>query len=325
MSTPTGKYAAKDWDKVRMEFHTSIMVDTSLNSLAQNLDGASWPLTGDDETPGKYIDLNFDELRCYPGLSNHPERIDQLVDILADTLAFDNPFGEMVAQSAAAEAAENPLLKNLVRLGIPANYPIDASLLSADGKAFCRLEKIATLADFAEFAQNMPPQVVVGGDFRTLLNALAHVNESSLATLLPFRPGSKGLHLPEALGQVIDALPPRERLAVLRRYGVRLTDSEVSQADGVSRERLAQVEQDVAQRVQLLFDFFKAEISALPATVKESGSLARYLVVLGNPGKEMFVAKLLEPMAKAPEPAATPAGPQRKKGLWATLFGWLGR
>jgi len=63
MSTPTEDRTAKDWDKVRMEFHTSIMVDTSLNSLAQNLDGPDWPIQGKEETPAKYIDLSFDELR----------------------------------------------------------------------------------------------------------------------------------------------------------------------------------------------------------------------------------------------------------------------
>ena len=46
MSTPTGHHTAKNWDKVRTEFHTSIMVDTSLNSLAQNLDGGGLAAPG---------------------------------------------------------------------------------------------------------------------------------------------------------------------------------------------------------------------------------------------------------------------------------------
>ena len=324
MSTPTEDHTAKDWDKVRMEFHTSIMVDTSLNSLAQNLDGADWPIQGKDETPAKYIDLDFDELRVLPGLNDHPERIDQLIGILAETLAFDNPFGEMVAQSAAAEAEENPLLKNLARLGIPADFPIEGSLLSADVKSFCELEKITTLSDFANFAQSMPPQVVVGGDFRTLLNALAHVNEDSLATLLPFRVGSKGLHLPEALGQLVDLLPEADRLALLKSYGAKLTDAEENLADGVSRERLGQTEDAVQLRVRRLLDFFSVEVRELPAMVKEHGSLARYLVVLGNPQKEVLVAKLLESVLMPRQTAGEPAGP-RKRGWWGTLIGWFGK
>jgi hypothetical protein len=123
MSQPTGERTAGDWDKVRMDFHTSIMVDTSLNSLAQNVDAADWTLSGKDETPAKYIDLSFEELQLVPGLMGHPARIDQLIGILEDTIAFDNPFGEMVEQSAVAAAEENPLLKNLSRLEIPPDYP----------------------------------------------------------------------------------------------------------------------------------------------------------------------------------------------------------
>ena len=39
--------------------------------------------------------------------------------------------------------------------------------------------------------------VIVGGDFRKLLNALSHVDEGALAEVLPFRRGQKGLHLVE--------------------------------------------------------------------------------------------------------------------------------
>jgi len=37
-------FTAKDWDEVRSAFASSIMVDTALSSLAQNLDGPDWPV-----------------------------------------------------------------------------------------------------------------------------------------------------------------------------------------------------------------------------------------------------------------------------------------
>jgi hypothetical protein len=322
MSTSTGHRTANDWDKVRMDFHTSIMVDTALSSLAQNLDGADWPLAGGDETPAKYIDFTFEELNVCPGLNGYPQRVDQLIDILEETLAFDNPFGEMVAQSAVAAAEENPLLKTLTRLEIPTDFPIEASLLSTDVKAFCQLEKIKTLAEFANFAQNMPPQVVVGGDFRTLLNALAHVNEKALAALLPFRVGSKGLHLPEAVGQLIDALASAERLALLKHYGSRLNEAEGIEAAGVDRQRLIQVEQSLRQRVAQVKELFGPEVRGLPAIIKEHGSFERYLVVLGNPQKEALVARLLEPMLAKNETAAAPVR-AANGGWWAALTRWF--
>jgi hypothetical protein len=47
----------------------------------------------------------------------------------------------------------------------------------------------------------MSQNVIIGGDFRKLLNALSNVDEVTLGEILPFRKGSKGLHLVEALGQ----------------------------------------------------------------------------------------------------------------------------
>src|SRR6185503_7450835 len=97
------KSTAKDWDEIRTAFATSLMVDTSLNSLAQNLDGPEWPIKGKDETPAKYIDLSFNEVVEMLQLKGQkPERIDQLISLLKETLAFDSPFGEMVEQTQAA-------------------------------------------------------------------------------------------------------------------------------------------------------------------------------------------------------------------------------
>src|SRR3954470_13347375 len=110
------KSTAKDWDEVRSAFATSIMVDTSLNSLAQNLDGPDWPIKGKDETPAKYIDLSFEEFVELLQLKGQsPERMDQLVALLKETFAFDSPFGEMVEQTQAASERDNPLLKNLAK------------------------------------------------------------------------------------------------------------------------------------------------------------------------------------------------------------------
>jgi hypothetical protein len=325
MSQSTGERTAGDWDKVRMDFHTSIMVDTSLNSLAQNADVADWPLKGKDETPAKYIDLSFEELQLVPGLSGYPERIDQLIGILEETIAFDNPFGEMVGQSTVAATEENPLLKNLSRLEIPLDFPLEAAMLSADTQSFCQLEGIVTLADFANFAQNMPPQVIVGGDLRTFLNALAHVNEAALAAILPFRPGSKGLHLPEALGQLIGTLPTGERLALFRQCGGELTEAEAAEAAVCSKPQLAAIGAALQERARGVAQLFPDELAALPARIAESGSLERHLVVLGDLQKETLAAKLLEPLIRPPDtsPADTRSGKAEKGGLFSALLRWL--
>lgn len=275
------KSTAKEWDEVRGAFASSIMVDTSLNSLAQNIDGPEWPLKGKDETPARYIDLSFQEAIDLLQLKGQkPERLDQLVDILRETLAFDSPFGEMVEQTQVASQRDNPLFKNLTKLGIPENFPLALTLLDEGTMEFCKLEKLSTLGEFATFAQSMAQNVIVGGDFRKLLNALSHVDEKALAEVLPFRVGHKGLHLVEAIAQATRV------------------------PDGATRAELATA-------------WFRDEVAALEADLSTGGSLARHFVGIGNAELEKRAVDLLRPhlrvTVKAPE--------KKRGGFFSRLFG----
>jgi hypothetical protein len=280
------KSTPKEWDEVRSAFATSIMVDTSLNSLAQNLDGPEWPIKGKDETPAKYIDLAFEEVVELLQLKGQkPERIDQLIGILRETLAFDSPFGEMVEQAQAASERDNPLLKNLAKLGIPENFPIVLTALEPGTLEFCKLEGRHTLGEFAVFAQSMAQNVIVGGDFKKLLNALSHVDEAALTEVLPFRRGHKGLHLAEALAHCSRA------------------------PDGAARAEVATT-------------WFRDDLAAIEKDVAAGGSLERHFVVLGNSELERRAAALLRPHLRgAPGAAAKPVGEKKKSGF----FGWFSR
>lgn len=260
-------YTAKDWDQVRIAFATSIMVDTSINSLAQNLDAPEWPIKAKDETPSAYIDLDFEEAKALLTMKGqNPERIHRLISILKETLAFDDPFGDMVEQAAAAEKRDNPFLKNLGRLGIKEDYPIRFCALSNDTQDFCRRENVETLGQFAIFAEQMSQTVIVGGDFRRLLNALANVDEAVLCEILPFRKGARGLHLPEAAAQALKAQNP-------------------------------------AARMKELAEWFTPEVNALKRELAKSPDLHRHLVVLGNASTEAAVTQLLAPILGATLPS----------------------
>lgn len=277
------KSTAKDWDEVRSAFSTSIMVDTPLNSLAQNLDSPEWPVKGKEETPAKYIDLTFDEVVELLQLKGQkPERLDQLIGLLKETLAFDNPFGDMVVQTEAASARDNPLLKNLAKLGIPENFPITLTALEPGTLEFCKLEKLHTLGEFAVFAQGMSQNVIVGGDFRKLLNALSHVDEAALTGVMPFRRGQKGLHLIEALA-----------------HASRAPDAE--------------------SRVEIAVTWFRDDLAAIEKDLAAGGSLERHFVVLGDAALEERAADLLRPHLRVAAGKAKAAGPAKKSGL----FGWL--
>jgi hypothetical protein len=199
---PDATYTEKDWDDVRTSFASSIMVDTQISSLAQNLDGPVWPVKSKDETPSRYIDLSYGEaLELLALKGQSADKLDLLISIMKETLAFDSPFGDMVDQTEAASVRDNPLLKNMARIGIAEDFPISLTALSPDTVEFCKLESLQTLGEFAVFAQGMSQNVIIGGDFRKLLNALSNLDEVTLMEILPFRRGTKGLHLVEALGQ----------------------------------------------------------------------------------------------------------------------------
>ena len=274
------KYTAKDWDDIRAAFTASIMINTAITSLAQNLDGPDWPIKTKDETPAKYIELTYDEMIELLALKGQsPNRADQLIGILKDTLSFDDPFGDMVTQTEAMEKKDNQLLKNMARLEIPENFPVVLTGLSEGTLEFCKLEKLATLGEFAIFAQSMSQNVIVGGDFRKLLKALSHVDERTLAECVPFRPASKGLHLIEAFGQAtVKPLPAEHAMGAA--------------------------------------EWFKTELEELKADLANGGTLSRHLSILGNPAVEAKVAELLKPYLKG---GAVRAEGQKKSGLFGSL------
>lgn len=258
MSESTEKITAQDWDGVRTAFASSIMVDTKLSSLAQNLEGPDWPINGNDETPAAYIDLTFDEVKEMLALKGYPNYATLLVSILKDTLAFDDPFGDMLEHSEQNAEKDNQLVKNMAKLSIPEDFPILLTALDDDTREFCRLENLTTVGEFARFAQNMSQNVIVGGDFRKLLNALSHVDVKALREVLPFRVGGTGLHLFECLAQT----------------------------------------QGEAARVQAALNYFDAEWRTVQDNLAGGASLSRQLIVLDNEEAEKQVAEIIESQTK---------------------------
>lgn len=318
-------YTAKDWDEVRKKFRGSLMVDTSLSSLAQNLEGADWPVKGDDEKPSKYIEFTWEELLMLPEIAGKEDRIQHLVGILKETLSFDDPFGDMVAQVEETAAKENPILKTLSRLNIPEDFPLKLVNLSEGTRVVCASEGVKTIGEFANLGQQMSTKVVLGGDFRTLLNVLTHGDEEGIGQFLPYRKGRTGLHLAEALGLASAGLPRNEQLGLAKHYGAKLPPAEAAQAKPLSGEQVAKLEGLVRLNVQAALDWFKEEKAALQKQLGEGVTLERYLVVIGDPARELIAVRLAAPLVGAPASARAAASPaagaeEKKGGFFSRLF-----
>jgi hypothetical protein len=313
----TPRHTPRVWDEVRLAFSSSILVDTPINSLAQNLEGMDWPLRGDGETPADYIDLSYDEMREQLAIRGQPPRIaDHLIDILRETLAFDNPFAEMITQSSAGAADENPLLKNMEKLRIPTDFPITLTCLAADALFFCELEKITTLGEFALAAQRMAGSVIVGGDFRALLNALSHIDERTIAQYLPFRPGAKGLHYIEGLALAVRAQPVAIQAALAHELKQALPDDVAKRARTVDRQQLLQARIALHAHANALRGFCQEDYADLKRQIDAGDSPRRLVAELGDPLVEAVVADLISPALAAP---AAPVGWLARLKNWWTL------
>lgn len=317
------KFNSTEWDEIRKKFRHSIMADTSLVSLAQNLDTKEWPHKAEDEKPSKYIEFAYEELLMLPEIAGNADKADHLIGILKETLAFDDPFGDMVAEVEKTAAKDNPILKTLARLNIPAAYPMALANFSEGTRVVCASEGVKTIGEFANLGQQMSTRVVLGGDFRNALNALTHGDEEGIGQFLPFRKGSTGLHLPEAIGLIAAGLPRAEQLGLAKAYGAKLSPADSAAAKALTKEQVAKLESGLRVTLNAALDWFKDQKPALVKHLEDGGTYERYFVVINDPAREAIAVKLtssvLQVSAKAAA-AGTTAEP-KKGGLFGRLFG----
>ncbi|MFA5262972.1 MAG: hypothetical protein WC378_04040 [Opitutaceae bacterium] len=306
----------REWDAVRTAFSSSIMAGIPISSLAQSLDGAAWPLEGDGETPSDYIDLGYDEVRdLLAGKGRDPALIDRLAEILKETLAFDQPFGDMARLADPAGSAGGVLLRNLARVGIPGDFPMELAAVAQDTRDFCRLEKLETIGAFAVFCQGMAQNVIVGGDFRALLNALSHVDEETLCRFVPLRKGSKSVHIVEALALAVRSRPPEIQVALAMKAGVKVPASE---STGISPDLADSAQAELRLHAsRLAGGWFKTEFVQMKAMAAAGSSVESFTAPLSNARMEAILVSILRPLLRSREPGCR----REKRGFWLRLFG----
>ncbi len=287
-----------------------MLAETPLASLAQNVDGCAWPDAGGEETPCDYLDLPHALVLELLAERGHPaDRFDALADILRGTLAFDDSFGAMVEVAERAEAAADPVRRNLEKLGVPADLPLDLCELSPTTLAFCHGERIHTLAGLLDFSRGASRRVFVGGEFQALLNAVYQRDESALARFLPFRPRHCGVHLIEGLAHVLRPLPVERRMEIARLPST--------------------CDPDMIERARRLAGYFSAQLDELAARRAEGMPLDRYLVSLDDLSLEAAVAgllaRLLPDASLSSKEAEAVAPTSSTRPRWVSWWRRLGR
>lgn len=308
---------AEEWDQLRERFRHSMMAKTEISKLAQNID-VIWPIRGKDEIPLKYLPLTHDELMITPGIVEKPERARLLADILIETMAFDDPFGEMAEHVDSSSRHDESAAKAMRELDVSADYPIALSNVAQETRDLCEFEEIKTVGDFIRFSQTMAQNVVVGGDFRTFLNSFVHEDEKAMARYLPVRPGRSGLHLAEALGLAVERLSKEEYLYFLEVAGGEPTAEDRKNVRHLSDREVAEMKRRLHAELTPLFEWFGEQTENLRDALAEGGaSTDRYFVPLDNPNKEKVAIRLARLGLEDEEREST----ETKRGFFARFFG----
>lgn len=317
-STTSSAVSTATWNSLRERFKTSMMAKTEINKLAQNLD-LSWPIRSRDEIPLKYLPLTIDEVVLMPGIVEAPDRLQLLVEILSETLAFDDPFSEMAEYVDSSSKKDDGTQKALEKFGIPIDFPIQLCALGKETREFIRAESIHTLGEFIDFSQTMAQSIVVGGDFRAFLNALAHPEEATIATFLPYRPGHKGLQLAEAVAQTLDLFDPSERLFILEQAGAPIEARDRRETLLLSTEQQTSVLAKARNHMELIYGWFESSREDLAnASAEGPGFIERIFVPLENPQTETVSLWLVRESLNLETPTAHT---QKKKGFFSRFFG----
>lgn len=306
------KYSSEEWEHIRMRFYNSILNETEIAKLGQNV-GISWPFKGKDETPAKYIDFDFEELQSVPGLVGKMSRVKLLMDILRETLAFDDPFGDMVDTVESESEEDDTFNRILNKLEIPVDYPAEFLHFSKETEDLLQSEDVATLMECVQFGQNIARNAVIGGDLKSFLNGLAHKDQQAMAKHMPYRRGERGLHLAEAIGLICSSLNKPTQLHLLQRADVALTEEELRTLSSASQLDIEASVKNALDKIARVAEWFSQEVPDLEQAFTTGGSPERYFISINEPRIERMAVELSR-MKLAPEE-------EKKSGFLGWIFG----
>lgn len=309
-----------EWEEVRLAFFDSLMMDTPISSLAQNLEFESgWPIEGEDEVPSKYIGLSWEQINEQPGLAGQPLRIGLLITILRETMAFDDPFGEMVETVEKASKGDRGPKQTLTELEIPLDFPLDLCALSSETLEFCNGEGVSTIGEFTTFSERLAQNgLLLGGDIRGLLNALVLRDEASVALYLPFRPQSKGVHFVEALGILVGKLSEAARNSLLLRYGATDVGDKL-----LDRDRVDMLEFQLVRRIHGIAHLFGSEMEEVCGSVAKGRSCESCFIRLNDESKELICGGLMRQLLRPGKIGGVRnwrSNARKHRGFFARLF-----
>jgi len=289
MTNTPGKllpFFVEDWDKLRYYFQDSVMADTHMGKLAKNM-GTTWPIRGKEETPRKYTGYTYDELGELPEFYGKGNRLNLLYSILKETQSFDDPFCDMVDHFDTVAKQESEAIKSLKAFDIPADLPIELANFSEDTLNLCRTEDIYTIGQLIEFSQKSAKAVIVGGDFKNFLNALNHLDFTTLKHFLPIRKGTTGLFLAESIGLFARKLEDNKAASLLKAFQISTQKPAWLEAKVLSKSDTLALIAELKNPMEARFALIPAQAQQLQHAIGSSeANRVRFFAPLRNPDLE---------------------------------------
>lgn len=285
-SKPLEKYSVEEWEHFRDRFSNSALKTTEIAELGRTV-GISWPFKGSGETPERYIQFGFEELQSVPGLIGKKRRIKDLMDVLREILAFDDPFSDMMDTVEKKNGEDQIYERVLKKMKIPESYPVNLMFFSPATRDLLYNNNVKTLIEAINYGKATALKAKGSNDLQSFINGLALINESTIMKHLPFRIGSFGLHLSEATGLLVRDLPPPIRTEFLDQAGLSLTDSEASVKEEAVQSSLEASLKVVLMRFNELCSWFDQQVAELKEIYDGSyTSIERYFLPINDPEVE---------------------------------------
>lgn len=285
------KYSTAEWEFICRRFTNSILNETEIAKLGQNA-GISWPFKGSDENANKYIEYTLEELNSVPGLIGKKSRIHKLIDILRETLAFDDPFGDMADQVEADSEVDETFDTILARLNVVPDYPAQFVHFSDETIELLAPQNPKTLIDVVHFGQTLDQSTVQGADLRAFMNSLAHKDDIGIRKHIPYRRGFKGLHLAEAIGLIAEDLDEPLQVELLYQSGAILTDKEIELRSSASGGHAESQLQDALDKVTAVCEWFTVEATDLKDLFTSGDRPERFFLINDAPRSERVALAL---------------------------------
>lgn len=254
----TKKRIASRWDTLVPRLRSTSFAEQPLHKLAARA-GFDWYRARGGETLGEFLKLSGYEVLALPGFG--PAKLHRLCAI-ADALEPE------VAESGAPDTSETDPREILATWGFPGDFPVDLTPLPVRLLHHCEREGINTITELISEWERLgfsglsaAPKLGERSvrELESFVNALRRGDQPAAARWLPITPDSNGPDLAAALAIVLDSLTDSERNMLSPRLVEERTLEESAEANGVTRERVRQVEAAFLGDIARCLDWFATE------------------------------------------------------------------